>query len=71
MKVAASAGCQRSLDGVMMAYKDKLLSKDELTQTLRAFQVSSNEMKSKDRENARLMEESRKKGERLPAHLLE
>lgn len=55
----------------MMAYKDKLLSKDELTQTLRAFQVSSNEMKSKARENARLMEESRKKGERLPAHLLE
>lgn len=69
LKVAAKAGCQISMDGVMAAYRDKLLSKDELTQTLRAFQVSSNEMKSKDRENARLMEESRKKGERLPAHL--
>ena len=39
----------------MAFYKAKLLSKDDLTKTLRAFQASiiSNAMKSKDRDDAR------------------
>ena len=41
----------------MNAYKDESLSKEELTQTLRAFQASSNAMKSKDRDDYRLFEE--------------
>jgi len=41
----------------MGAYKQKLLPKEDLTITLRAFQVSSNEMKSKDRDDARLFGE--------------
>ena len=40
-RVAASAGDQESMDDLMKAYKAKLLSKEELTQTLRAFQTSS------------------------------
>jgi len=51
-KVAASAGDQESMDYLMKAYKDKLLTKQELTQMLRTFQTSKNAMKSKDRENA-------------------
>ena len=35
----------------MKFYKDELLSKEELAQTLRAFQASSNELKSKDRDD--------------------
>lgn len=35
----------------MKFYKDELLSKEELAQTLRAFQDSSNELKSKDRDD--------------------
>ena len=50
--IAASAGCQESLDRLMKAYKNKDLSKEELTQTLHAYQASSNEMKSKDRDDA-------------------
>ena len=71
MEVAASAGDQESMNGLTNAYKDSLMSKEKLTQILRAFQASSNEMKSTDRENAHLFEESRKKGELPPAHLLE
>jgi len=52
LKVAASAGDQVALDGLMAYYKDKLLSKEELTKTLHAFQASCNAMKSEDRENA-------------------
>ena len=51
-KVAASAGDQDSMDGLMKAYRDKLIAKEELTQILRAHQTSSNEMKSKDRDEA-------------------
>lgn len=69
LKVAASAGCQEAMDSLMNAYKDKLLSKEELTQTLRAFQASNSEMMSNDREDARLLEESRKTGEAPPAGL--
>ena len=54
-RVAASAGDQDSMDDLMKAYKAKLLSKEELTQTLRAFQTSSNELKSKDRDEARVI----------------
>lgn len=53
LKVAASAGDQNSMDGLMEYYKEKkLLTKEDLTQTLRAFQASSNEMKSKPRDLA-------------------
>jgi len=37
----------------MNAYKDESLSKDDITQTLRAFQASSNAIKSKDRDEAK------------------
>ena len=56
MKLAARAGDQFAMDCLMTAYKenkDKSLSKEELTKTLHAFQASSNEMKSKDRDDAR------------------
>ena len=52
-KVAASAGDQDSMDKLMIAYKDKLLPKDDLTQVLRAFQTAKNAMTSKDRDLAR------------------
>ena len=39
----------------MDIYKQKLMPKEELTQALRAFQLSSNEMKSKDRDDARVI----------------
>ena len=71
LKVAACAGDQASMDALTAYFKDKLLSKEDLTKTLRAFQASQNEMKSKDRDDARLMEESHKKGETPPAHLFE
>ena len=69
LKVAASAGDKEAMDNLMTAYKHEEISKEELTQILRVFQSSSNEMKSKDRDVYRLVEESRKKGEPLPAHL--
>jgi len=53
LRVLASAGSQEAVDGLMMAYKEKLLSKEQLTQTLQAFQASNDEMKSKDRDDAR------------------
>ena len=53
LKVAASAGDQISLDNLMVNYKQTLLeSKEDLTQTLRAFQASSNELRNKDRDEA-------------------
>ena len=51
LKVAASAGDKHSMDALMKLYKLNELSKEELTQTLRAFQASTNEMKSKDRDD--------------------
>ena len=53
MKVAASAGDQVAMDGLMEAYKAGGIAKEDLTLTLRAFQMSKNEMKSKDRDDAR------------------
>ena len=69
MKVAASAGDKEAMDQLVDYYKDKSISKEDLAQTLRAYQAANSEIMSKDRENARLIEESRKKGETPPAHL--
>ena len=52
-KVAASAGYKDAMDRLMRFYKDKVLSKEDLTQTLRAYQASSDITKSNDREEAR------------------
>ena len=57
LTVAASAGYQVSMDGLMVAYKDKLLSKEDLTRTLRAFQTAKDLMKSKDRDDIKAMQE--------------
>ena len=53
MKLAASAGDQDSMDIVMKFYRKKCLSKEDLTQTLREFQASTNLTKSKERDDAR------------------
>ena len=53
LTVAASAGCQESMDILMKMYRDELLSKEELTRILRAYQVSNDKMKSKDRDDAK------------------
>ena len=53
LKVLASAGHQKSMNDLMERYKNKLLNKEDLTKTLRAFQTSSNAMKSKERDEAR------------------
>jgi len=55
LKIAARAGDKRSMDDLMTVYKSNLLSKDELTQTLREHQASMNEMKSEDRKQAHLV----------------
>ena len=52
-KVVASAGDKQEMDKLMTYYKDNAVSKDELTQTLRAFQISNDLMKSKEREYVR------------------
>lgn len=52
IKVTASAGDQESMAMMMKFYKDKLLSKEELTQILRAHQTSSNELRTNDRDEA-------------------
>lgn len=57
LKVIASAGDKDSMGDLMRAYKEKLIAKEELTQTLRAHQTSSNEMKSKDRDEAKSFNE--------------
>jgi len=57
MTILASAGDQRSIDGLMKAYKEKSISKEELTKTLHAFQKSINDMKSKDRDDSRVTRE--------------
>ena len=53
LKVAASAGDQVAMDNLMANYKvNNLLSKEDLSQTLLAFQTSRNEMKNKERDEA-------------------
>ena len=42
---------------VMGFYKDKSISKEDPAQTLRAYQASINGMKSKDRDDAKAMQE--------------
>lgn len=60
LTVAASAGHKGSMDYLMANYKRKLVSKEDLSETLRAYQASTDEVKSKDREDARAaIEESR------------
>jgi len=62
-RVAASAGDKVSLDHVMKCYKKELLSKEDLTKTLRSFQESNDLMESEDRDNARAVGASmRQKG---------
>jgi len=55
LKVAANAGYQQAMDSLMELYKTKAVPKEDLTQTLRAFQASTAEMKSKDRDDVRAM----------------
>jgi len=55
LKLAASAGFKDAMKDLMKTYKDKLVSKEDLAQTLRSYQASSDEMKSKDRDDARAL----------------
>ena len=55
LKVIASAGDQDTMGDLMKLYKQKFLTKEELTQTLRAHQASNDLMKSKDRDHARVV----------------
>ena len=49
LKVGACAGDKKSMSELTEAYRQtSLVSKEELTQTLRAYQASSNEMRSED-----------------------
>lgn len=50
LKVAANAGHQGAMDLLMEHYKNSLLPKEDLAQTLRAYQASSDQMKSPERE---------------------
>lgn len=53
-RVAASAGYQHAMDELMHVYRETgLLSKEDLDQTLCAFQQSNDEMKSENREKFR------------------
>ena len=60
LKITACAGDKHSMDYLMEVYKDNLLSKEELTKTLHAFQKCTNNMKSKDRDDARVTREKRR-----------
>jgi len=51
--VAANAGYKPAMDVLMDKYKQKLIPKEDLTRTLRQFQASYDEMKSKDRDDFR------------------
>jgi len=53
LKVLACSGDEDAMDAYMEEYKNKKVSKEDLTQTLRTYQASYNARKSKDRENAR------------------
>jgi len=50
--IAARAGFDESLNVVGQGYKHGILTKDEYASTLRAYQVSVNEMKSEERTKA-------------------
>ena len=51
--IAASAGYKRSLDEVKEGYVEGFVTKDEYAQTLRAYQKSQDESKSKARDKAK------------------
>ena len=53
LKVLACSGDEDAIDGYKEEYKNKKVSKEDLTQTLRAYQASYDAVKSKDRDNAR------------------
>ena len=53
-KVLAHAGHKESMDQLMNAYKEKEISKEELTHTLRAYQASIALTKNQDRDDARI-----------------
>lgn len=55
LKVAACAGHQEAMDQLMKHYKNNLLPKEDLAQTLRAYQASSDLMKSTERDEAQLV----------------
>ena len=50
--ISARAGNKESLDAVKEGFMTKLVAKDEYANTLRAYQKSSNEMKSDERDKA-------------------
>ena len=50
--IAARAGSERSLDAVKDGFMDGFITKDEYTNTLRAYQESQDEMKSEERDKA-------------------
>ena len=50
--IAATCGYEKSLKEVGKGYKAGLVTKDEYASTLRAYQVSADEMKSVQRTNA-------------------
>ena len=50
--IAARAGFEESLKVIGQGYKHGLVTKDEYASTLRAYQVSVNEMKSEERTKA-------------------
>ena len=47
--VAANAGSWELLETLMKTFRDKQMTKEDLDQTLRAFQASTGEMVSKER----------------------
>jgi len=51
LKVAASAGDKEAMDELMRLYKEEFVTKEDLTQTLRAYQTSNDLVKSKDRDD--------------------
>lgn len=57
LKVAASAGNKDAVDELMSMFKEKTLPKEDLTQTLRAYQASNDLIRSEDRDFARAIKE--------------
>jgi hypothetical protein len=51
--ISASSGYEKALEGVGKGYKAGFISKDQYASTLRAYQQTTNQMKSKEREEAR------------------
>ena len=60
--ISASAGYKHSLDLVKVGYMDGIVTKDEYANTLRAYQKSQDEMKSKARDKALTVQNERMGG---------